>query len=57
MLEKAAEDFGPFSKEMDEKLRQVGYCGYYRYYRFCRYFIWWDTQYLDIKWILCLQMF
>ena len=45
MLEKAAEDFGPFSKEMDEKLRQVGYCSYYRYryYRFCRYFIWWDT--------------
>ena len=51
MLEKAAEDFGPFSKEMDEKLRQVGYCGYYRYYRF------YMVGYLDIKWILCLQMF
>lgn len=23
-MEKAAEDYGPFSKEMDEKLRQVG---------------------------------
>ena len=27
MLKNAAEEFGPFSKEMDEKLRQVGYGG------------------------------